>query len=82
MRSGAIWYRTTFNSGSAGQEGPAKGTLEWRRPNRLPLQNLLTPPISAGAYAYARRQVDPRKQQAGCPSTGRVTRPHDTYHVL
>jgi DNA invertase Pin-like site-specific DNA recombinase len=38
--------------------------------------------IYAGAYAYGRRQVDPRKQQPGRPSTGRVTRPRDTYHVL
>jgi hypothetical protein len=27
------------------REGPTKGTLEWRRPNRLTLQNLLKPPI-------------------------------------
>jgi DNA invertase Pin-like site-specific DNA recombinase len=64
------------------REGPAKGTLEWRRPNRMTRQNMLKHPIYAGAYAYGRRQVDPRKQQAGRPSTGRVTRPRDTYHVL
>jgi DNA invertase Pin-like site-specific DNA recombinase len=64
------------------REGPAKGTLEWRRPNRMTLQNLLKHPISAGADAYGRRQVDPRKKQPGRPSTGRVTRPRDTYHVL
>jgi DNA invertase Pin-like site-specific DNA recombinase len=64
------------------REGPAKGTLEWRRPNRMTLQNMLKHPIYAGAYAYGRRQVDPRKKQPGRPSTGRVTRPRDTYHVL
>jgi DNA invertase Pin-like site-specific DNA recombinase len=64
------------------REGPAKGTLEWRRPHRMTLQNMLKHPIYAGAYAYGRRQVDPRKKQPGRPSTGRVTRPHDTYHVL
>jgi DNA invertase Pin-like site-specific DNA recombinase len=26
------------------REGPAKGTLEWRRPNRMPWQNRLQPP--------------------------------------
>jgi DNA invertase Pin-like site-specific DNA recombinase len=64
------------------REGPAKGTLEWRRPNRMTLQNMLKHPIYAGAYAYGRRQVDARKKQPGRPSTGRVTRPHHTYHVL
>jgi DNA invertase Pin-like site-specific DNA recombinase len=43
--------------------GPAKGELEWRRPNRMTLQNLLKSPIYAGAYVYGRRQVDPRKKQ-------------------
>jgi hypothetical protein len=64
------------------REGPAKGTLEWRRPNRMTLQNMLKHPLYAGAYAYGRRQVDPRKKQPGRPSTGRVTRPRQAYHVL
>ena len=64
------------------REGPAKGTLEWRRPNRMTLQNMLKHPLYAGAYAYGRRQVDPRKKQPGRPSTGRVTRPRHAYHVL
>jgi DNA invertase Pin-like site-specific DNA recombinase len=64
------------------REGPAKGTLEWRRPNRMTLQNMLKHPLYAGAYAYGRRQVDPRKQQPGRPSTGRVTRPRHAYHAF
>jgi DNA invertase Pin-like site-specific DNA recombinase len=36
------------------REGPTRGDLEWRRPNRLTLQNLLKNPIYAGAYAYGR----------------------------
>jgi DNA invertase Pin-like site-specific DNA recombinase len=64
------------------REGPAKGRLEWRRPNRMTLQNLLKNPLYAGAYAYGRRQVDARKKQPGRPSTGRVTRPRQAYHVL
>jgi hypothetical protein len=64
------------------REGPAKGTLEWRRPNRMTLQNMLKHPIYAGAYAYGRRQVDPRKKQPSRPSTGRVTRARQAYHVL
>ncbi len=64
------------------REGPAKGTLEWRRPNRMTLQNMLKHPLYAGASAYGRRQVDPRKKQPGRPSTGRVTRPRHAYHAL
>jgi hypothetical protein len=37
----------------------------------MTLQNLLRNPIYAGAYAYGRRQVDPRRQRPGRPSTGR-----------
>src|SRR6266478_4467305 len=55
------------------REGPAKGTLEWRRPNRMTLQNMVQHPMYAGAYAYGRRQVDARKKPLGRPSTGRVT---------
>jgi DNA invertase Pin-like site-specific DNA recombinase len=60
------------------REGPAQGTLAWRRPNRMTLQN----PIYAGAYAYGRRQVDPRRKQPGRPTTGRLTRRRQDYHVL
>jgi DNA invertase Pin-like site-specific DNA recombinase len=64
------------------REGPAKGILEWRRPNRMTLQNMLKHPMYAGAYTYGRRQIDARKKQPGRPSTGRVTRPRPAYHVL
>jgi len=42
------------------REGEAKGELEWRRPNRMTLQNTLKNPIYAGAYAYGKRRIDPR----------------------
>ncbi|HEX9869227.1 MAG TPA: recombinase family protein, partial [Candidatus Tectomicrobia bacterium] len=61
---------------------PAKGTLEWRRPNRMTLQTLLKHPIYAGADAYGRRQVDPRQKPPGRPRTGRVTRARQADHVL
>jgi len=54
------------------REGPGKGALVWRRPNRMTLQNLLKHPLYAGAYVYGRRQADPRRQRPGRPSTGRV----------
>jgi len=62
--------------------GPSKGELEWRRPNRMTLQNLLKNPVYAGAYAYGRRQIDPRKKQAGRPSTGRVVIEPEDWLVL
>lgn len=62
--------------------GPSKGELEWRRPNRMTLQNMLKHPIYAGAYAYGRRQVDPRRKKAGRPSTGRVVMNPDDWFVL
>lgn len=37
--------------------GPAKGELEWHRPNRFTLAEMLTSPAYAGAYVYGRRQV-------------------------
>jgi DNA invertase Pin-like site-specific DNA recombinase len=52
--------------------GENQGDLEWHRPNRPTLQNLLKNPTYAGVYAYGRRQIDPRKQQPGKPNTGRV----------
>lgn len=62
--------------------GPAKGDLEWRRPSRATLQNLLKNPAYAGAYAYGRRQVDARRKHAGRPSTGRVVMGSDAWTVL
>jgi DNA invertase Pin-like site-specific DNA recombinase len=61
--------------------GPDKGALVWRRPNRMTLQNMLHSPAYAGIYAYGRRRVDPRRQVAGRPSTGRVVRAEDEWLV-
>ncbi len=52
------------------REGPDKGTLEWRRPNRMTLQTLLHNPACAGIYAYGRRRVDARRQDADVPGSG------------
>jgi len=48
------------------------GQLEWRAPHRGMIHNILRNPIYAGAYAYGRRQTDPRRQQPGRPATGRT----------
>src|SRR6516164_3759782 len=62
--------------------GPAKGELEWRRPNRETLQIMLHNPVYAGYYAYGRRQVEPRRKVAGRPSTGRVVKDASEWLVL
>lgn len=63
-------------------KGAHKGDLEWRRANRPTLQNLLKNPAYAGAYAYGRQQIDPRRQQAGRPHTGQVVMSPEDWHVL
>jgi hypothetical protein len=62
--------------------GENKGDLEWRRPNRPTLQNLLKNPAYAGAYAYGRSQTDPRQKKAGRPYTGQVVTPPENWLVL
>jgi hypothetical protein len=62
--------------------GPAKGEIEWRRPNRETLQIMLHNPVYAGYYAYGRRQVEPRKKIPGRPSTGRVVKGSGEWLVL
>jgi len=51
--------------------GAEHGQLQWRRPNRQTLRNLLHHPLYAGAYTWGRRPVDPRRKVPGRPSTGR-----------
>lgn len=62
--------------------GPNKGQLEWRRPNRATLQNLLRHPSYAGAYRYGHRSIDPRKKKPGRPTTGKLIRRPEECLVL
>ena len=62
--------------------GLNKGDLEWRRPNRPTLQNLLKSPVYAGAYAYGRKQMDARKKKAEHPHSGLVVKPREEWLVL
>jgi DNA invertase Pin-like site-specific DNA recombinase/DNA-binding transcriptional MerR regulator len=62
--------------------GPNRGELEWRRPNRVTLLNLLHHPIYAGAYRWGHREVDPRKKVPGRPTTGRTFHAYDDCRVL
>lgn len=58
--------------------GAAKGELVWGRPSRGTLREMIKNPIYAGVYAYGRRPVDPQKQRAGKPWSGRtMTTPED-----
>jgi hypothetical protein len=62
--------------------GEGKGELEWRAPNQTTLQNMLKNPTYAGAYAYGRRRIDPRKRKPGRRSTGRTSPSPGGWHVL
>ncbi|HEX6510290.1 MAG TPA: recombinase family protein [Chloroflexota bacterium] len=64
------------------REGPGKGQLVWRRPNRMTIQNILKHPLYAGAYVYGRRQHDPRRARAGRPNSGRVTMAPAEWHAF
>jgi DNA invertase Pin-like site-specific DNA recombinase len=64
------------------RSGPHKTDLEWHRPNRPTLYNMLKNPLYAGAYAYGRRPTDPRRKQPGRPGTGRITAAPDAWYVL
>ena len=63
--------------------GPNRGQLEWHRPNRETLMNLLHHPVYAGYYRHGHRAVDPRRQAPGRPGTGRTIRkPRDCPVLL
>ena len=63
--------------------GEPRGPLEWRRPNRATLQNLLHHPTYAGAYRFGHRPVDPRRKQPGRPNTGkRIRRPEECLVLI
>jgi DNA invertase Pin-like site-specific DNA recombinase len=62
--------------------GENKGDLEWHRPNRPTLQNMLKNPTYAGAYAYGQSHTDPRKKQPGKPYSGQVVSAPEDWLVL
>lgn len=82
--NGVLWYlvRNDIQVGVRVRVGANRGDLEWRRPNRMTLQTLLKNPAYAGAYAYGRRQTNPRKQQPGRPRTGRMVNAPEEWHAL
>jgi hypothetical protein len=62
--------------------GVSRGELQWRRPNRATLLNLLHHPIYAGAYRWGHREIDPRKKVPGKPASGRTFHAYDECRVL
>jgi hypothetical protein len=63
--------------------GPNRGQLEWHRPNRETLLNLLHHPVYAGYYRHGYRATDARRQIPGRPGTGRtVHKPQDCPVLL
>jgi DNA invertase Pin-like site-specific DNA recombinase len=62
--------------------GPSRGHLEWHRPNRETLQNLLHHPVYAGYYRHGHRTLDPRRQVPGRPGTGRTNNKPEDCPVL
>ncbi len=59
-----------------------KGELEWHRPSRVTLRNILKHPIYAGAYTFGRRAVDARRKVPGRPGTGRCVVPPEQWEVF
>ncbi len=63
--------------------GPNRGKLEWRRPDRETLQNMLHHPVYAGYYRHGHRALDPRRKVPGRPGTGRtINKPEDCAALL
>ena len=62
--------------------GADRGELQWRRPSRVTLLNMLHHPIYAGSYRWGHREVNPRKKVPGRPATGRTFNTHDKCRVL
>jgi DNA invertase Pin-like site-specific DNA recombinase len=74
--------RNQIRLGIRPYEGPHRGQLQWRHPRRTTVLSMLHNPIYAGAYAYGRRQTDPRRKVPGHPGTGRNPVPMDEWQVL
>lgn len=62
--------------------GASCGQLQWHRPNRQTLRNVLHHPIYAGAYTWGRRPIDPRRKIPGRPGTGRTVATAEQCQVL
>jgi DNA invertase Pin-like site-specific DNA recombinase len=62
--------------------GANRGKLEWRRPNRETLQNIMHHPVYAGYYRHGHRPTDPRRKVPGRRGTGRGIKKPESCLVL
>jgi hypothetical protein len=62
--------------------GPNRGKLEWHRPSRETLQNMLHHPVYAGYYRHGHRPLDSRRKVPGRPGTGRTVNPPADCPIL
>ncbi len=74
--------RHSVRLGIRAVEGPDRGQLTWRVPNRTTLLGILHHPIYAGAYVYGRRKSDPSRRIAGKRGSGRRWATQDEWEVL
>jgi hypothetical protein len=63
-------------------KGAGKGQLEWRRPRRGALYEMLCHPFYAGAYAYGRCPMDPTGRAAGKSGRRRHAPPEEWLCLL
>jgi DNA invertase Pin-like site-specific DNA recombinase len=54
--------------------GPNQGQLQWHRPQRETLRQIVRRPAYAGAYTWGRRAYDPQRKVPGYRGRGRVER--------
>jgi len=62
--------------------GPQRGQVQWRRPCRTTILNMLRNPIYAGAYAYGRGCFDPEKKGTRRPRSLRLSVEPEKWQVF
>ena len=64
------------------QTAASSGKIDWRRPHRETVRNLLRHPAYAGAFTWGRRRVDPQRALPGRRGTGRVVLPPEECAIF
>src|SRR5205807_1675125 len=59
--------------------GLHSGELLWKRATYAAVRENIINPAYAGAFAYGRRQTDPRRQQPRRPGTGHLHKPMEEW---
>jgi DNA invertase Pin-like site-specific DNA recombinase len=74
--------RQDIRLGMRAHDGPRRGELVWQRPRLATLYWMLHNPTYAGAYAYGRRPLDPKRRRPGRPATGFRWVPMEAWKVF